>query len=86
MAKPSSTEKSRSVLEEKDAPEAEPETGSSTKPDQTSDSQPPGHGRNGAAAFESARKLETGHRQLKSCDRLPDGVTAPRRGVAGEPG
>jgi len=72
LAKPRSTEKSSTVLGRKDEPGAQPETGSSTQQDPTSDSHPPGHGRNGADAFESARKVETQHPRLKSGDRCPE--------------
>jgi transposase len=72
LANPRSTEKSSTVLGRKDEPGAQPETGSSTQQDPTSDSRPPGHGRNGADAFESARKVETKHQQLKSGDRCPE--------------
>src|ERR1022692_1342533 len=72
VAKPRSTEKSSSVLGKKDEPGAQPETGSSAKQDQTSDGKPSGHGRNGADAFESARKVEIQHQQLKSGDSCPE--------------
>jgi hypothetical protein len=72
LAKASSTEK--------------PETASSAKQDPASDGKASGHGHNGDAALESARKVETRHQQLKTGDRLLQGVTAPRCGVAGEPG
>ena len=60
------------MLGKKDEPGAQPETGSSAKQDQTSESKPCGHGRNGADAFESARKVETQHQQLKSGDSCPE--------------
>jgi Transposase IS66 family. len=72
LAKPRSTEKSSAVLEKKDETSGQPETGSSANPDQRTDSKPPGHGRNGADAFESARKVETKHPQLQSGDRCPE--------------
>jgi hypothetical protein len=50
--------------------EAQPETASSAKQDPASDGKASGHGRNEDAAFESARKAETRHQQLKSGDRL----------------
>src|ERR1035438_8932414 len=72
LAKPRSTEKSSAVLGQKDKSDAPPETGSSAKQDQTSESKPCGHGRNWADAFESARKVETKHQQLKSGDSCPE--------------
>ena len=72
LTKPRSTEKSSAVLGKKDEPGAQPETESSAQQDQTSGSKPPGHGRNGADAFESAQKVETKHRQLKSGDGCPE--------------
>ncbi len=71
LAKPRSTEKSSAVLGKKDESEAQPETGSSAQQDPTS-GKPGGHGRNGADAFESARKVETQHQQLQSGDRCPE--------------
>jgi transposase len=76
LAKPRSTEKSSAVLGKKDESGVQPETESSTQRDQTADSKPPGHGRNGADAFESARKVETKHQQLQSgdsCLECPNG-------------
>lgn len=73
LARPRSTEKSSAVLGQKDKSDAPPEA---AKQDQTSDSKPPGHGRNGASAFESAQKVETKHQQLKpgdSCPECPNG-------------
>jgi hypothetical protein len=55
-------------------------------PSKTSiDSKASGHGRNGDAAFESARKVETRHQQLKSGDRLLHGVTAPAAELLANP-
>ena len=64
LAKPRSTEKSSTVLAKKDEPSA--------PQDETSKGKPNGHGRNGADAFESARKVEVKHQQLKSGDSCPE--------------
>jgi transposase len=72
LAKPRSTEKSSAVLGKKDESGTQPETGSSANSDQPSDGNPCGHGRNGADAFESARKVETKHQQLQSGDSCPE--------------
>ena len=72
LAKPRSTEKNSAVLRKKDESGAQPETGSSANSDQPSDGKPGGHGRNGADAFESARKVETKHQQLQSGDSCPE--------------
>src|SRR6266446_1624283 len=72
LAKPRSTEKNSAVLRKKDESGAQPETGSSANSDQPSDGKPCGHGRNGADAFESARKVETKHQQLQSGDSCPE--------------
>jgi len=64
------TEKSKSVLGEKEEPSAQPEAESDEN--QSTDVKPAGHGRNGSAAFESARKVETKHQQLKPGDACPE--------------
>jgi transposase len=72
LAKPRSTEKSGAVLGKKNEPGGQAETGPSAHPDPKSDSKPPGHGRNGADAFESAHKVEIQHPQLQSGDSCPE--------------
>src|SRR6266536_6086854 len=72
LAKPRSTEKSSAVLGKKEEAGGQPETGSSANSGQPSAGKAPGHGRNGADAFESARKVETQHQQLQSGDRCPE--------------
>jgi transposase len=72
LAKPRSTEKSSAVLGKKDEPGGQPETGSSANQDPRLERKPSGHGRNGADAFESARKVEIQHPQLQSGDSCPE--------------
>ncbi|HUQ92171.1 MAG TPA: IS66 family transposase [Bryobacteraceae bacterium] len=66
LVRPRSTEKTKAVLEESgmSAPGIgiDPEAGAAT---------PPGHGRNGAAAFGGASKVKIAHQQLKHGDRCP---------------
>ena len=77
----SSTEKTKTVLKQ-----AGIETGEKKhKPPDTAKSKVPGHGRNGAAAYRGARKVEVSHASLKSGDQCPDcrrGKVYPQR----EPG
>ena len=61
------TEKTTAVLEE---PE-NPKTGDGAEPD-TGVSPQPGHGRNGAEAFGSARKVDIAHQKLTHGDRCPE--------------
>jgi transposase len=77
----SSTEKTKTVLKR-----AGIETGEKKrKTPETPKSKAPGHGRNGAAAYRGARKVEVPHASLKSGDQCPDcrrGKVYPQR----EPG
>ena len=57
------TEKTSAVLPPDAAPAGKPETGEST---------PPGHGRNGAAAFTGANKVAVTHATLHSGDMCPE--------------
>src|ERR1700722_5630778 len=74
----SSTEKTKTVLKQ-----AGIETGEKKhKPPDTAQSKVPGHGRNGAAAYRGARKIEVAHASLKSGDPCPDcqrGKVYPQR-------
>jgi transposase len=74
----SSTEKTKTVLKQ-----AGIETGEKKhKPPDTAKSKVPGHGRNGAAAYRGARKVEVAHASLKSGDPCPDcqrGKVYPQR-------
>jgi transposase len=74
----SSTEKTKTVLKQ-----AGIETGQNKhKTPGTPKSKPPGHGRNGAAAYRGARKVEVPHASLKSGDPCPDcqcGKVYPQR-------
>src|ERR1700723_3077134 len=74
----SSTEKTKTVLKQ-----AGIETGEKKhKPPDTPKSKPPGHGRNGAAAYRGARKVEVPHASLKAGDPCPDcqrGKVYPQR-------
>ena len=65
LAKPRSTEKSSAVLGKKEGSSVQPEG------QPGAESKPPGHGRNGADAFESARKVEIKH-QLQPGDSCPE--------------
>jgi transposase len=74
----SSTEKTKTVLKQ-----AGIETGEKKRkaPD-TPKSKTPGHGRNGAAAYRGARKVEVPHASLKAGDQCPDcqrGKVYPQR-------
>ena len=74
----SSTEKTKTVLKQ-----AGIETGEKKhKPPGAPKSKPPGHGRNGAAAYRGARKVEVPHASLKAGDQCPDcqrGKVYPQR-------
>ncbi len=64
---PRNTEKTSAVLGKSEGSEA----GAGTQPE-TNDSPPPGHGRNGAEAFVSSRKIAIAHPKLKHGDRCSD--------------
>ncbi len=66
------TEKTNSVLGEKDESTSQPEAESKGTEDPSAGVKAPGHGRNGSAAFESAQKVETKHQQLKPGDACPE--------------
>jgi transposase len=74
----SSTEKTKTVLKQ-----AGIETGEKKPKDpDASKSKAPGHGRNGAAAYRGARKVEVAHASLKAGDPCPDcqrGKVYPQR-------
>ena len=57
LVRPRNTEKTSAVLEKQES-----KTDDSAQPD--ANTPPPGHGRNGAAAFESARKVSVAHQNL----------------------
>lgn len=67
LVRPRTTEKTGAVLEKP----AESETAAGTQSD-TKAAAPPGHGRNGAAAFVGARKVAIAHQKLTHGDRCPD--------------
>jgi hypothetical protein len=67
LVRPRNTEKTNAVLGKSEG--SEPSAG--TQPE-TDASSPPGHGRNGAGAFVSSRKIEIAHSQLKHGDRCPE--------------
>jgi transposase len=67
LVRPRNTEKTSAVLEKLEGAE----TGAGTRPE-TNASPPPGHGRNGAGAFCSARKIAIAHPKLKHGDRCPE--------------
>ena len=66
------TEKTKSVLGKKKEPSSPPGAEPNPTGDQPPAGKPAGHGRNGSAAFESARKVETKHRKLKSGEACPE--------------
>src|SRR2546422_4867946 len=70
----------------RDQPEAPPETAPSAQPDPTLDGQASGHGGPWNRRAPSARQVKTRHPQWSLEITLLEGVTAPHRGVAGEPG
>ena len=61
------SEKTNAVLGDQDSPAASDETRT-----ETSESQAPGHGRNGAGAYRGAEKVEVAHQSLQSGHRCPD--------------
>jgi transposase len=67
LVRPRNTEKTSAVLEKSE----DWETGAGTEPE-ANHSPPPGHGRNGAGAFCSARKIAIAHLKLKHGDRCPE--------------
>jgi len=67
LVRPRTTEKTNTVLEESEGPEA----GSAEQPVPTP-SPSPGHGRNGAEAFGGARKVPISHQQLTHGERCPE--------------
>jgi transposase len=67
LVRPRNTEKSSAVLENSE----DWETGAGTQPEANA-TPPPGHGRNGAGAFCSARKIAIAHPKLKHGDRCPE--------------
>jgi transposase len=74
----SSTEKTKTVLKQAGIKTDEKKH----KPPDTPKSKAPGHGRNGAAAYRGARKVEVPHASLKSGDPCPDcqrGKVYPQR-------
>jgi hypothetical protein len=66
LVRPRSTEKTSAVLGK-----SESEAGAGTE-SETDDSPAPGHGRNGAEAFVSSRKIAIAHAKLKRGDRCPE--------------
>jgi transposase len=67
LVRPRNTEKTSAVLEKMEGAE----TGAETQPESNT-SPSPGHGRNGAGAFVSSRKIAIAHSQLKHGDRCPE--------------
>jgi transposase len=67
LVRPRSTEKTSAVLGKSDGAEAD----AGTEP-KSNASPAPGHGRNGAEAFVSSRKIAIAHPQLKHGDRCPE--------------
>src|ERR1700689_4574475 len=67
LVRPRNTEKTSAVLGKSEGAE----TGAGTE-SETDVPRPPGHGRNGAAAFVSSRKITIAHPQLKHGDRCPE--------------
>src|SRR6266478_1790667 len=67
LVRPPNTEKTSAVLGKSEGSEI----GSETQPE-TDASPPPGHGRNGAGAFVSSRKIAIAHPKLKHGDRCPE--------------
>jgi transposase len=66
------TEKTHPVLGKKDERSSQEKAESKGTEAQSSGAKAAGHGRNGSAAFESAQKVETKHRQLKPGDGCPE--------------
>ena len=67
LVRPRNTEKTSAVLGKSEDAGA----GAGTEPE-TDVPRPPGHGRNGAEAFVSSRKITIAHSQLKHGDRCPE--------------
>ena len=67
IAPPRNTEKTSAVLGESEGSE----TDAGTQPD-TNAAPPHGHGRNGAQAFDGARKVDIAHQKLSHGDRCPE--------------
>jgi transposase len=67
LVRPRNTEKTSAVLGTSEGSE----TGTGTEPE-TDVPPPPGHGRNGAGAFVSSRKIAIAHPNLKHGDRCPE--------------
>jgi transposase len=67
LVRPRNTEKTNAVLEESEGSD----TGAGTQPDTKAPPQP-GHGRNGAEAFDGARKVEIAHPKLTHGGRCPE--------------
>jgi transposase len=67
LVRPRNTEKTSAVLGKSESSEA----GAGTEPESDA-SPPPGHGRNGAGAFVSSRKVAIAHAHLKHGDRCPE--------------
>jgi transposase len=65
LMRPRTTEKTSEVLEKPEGSEAEAQQDSNAPP-------PPGHGRNGAEAFDGARKVDIKHQNLTHGDRCPE--------------
>src|SRR6202167_4429497 len=67
LVQPRNTEKTSTVLGKSEGSEA----GAGTEPESNA-SPAPGHGRNGAGAFVSSRKIAIEHAHLKHGDRCPE--------------
>jgi transposase len=67
LVRPRNTEKTSAVLGKSEGSEA----GAGTEPESNA-SPSPGHGRNGAGAFVSSRKIAIAHAKLKHGDRCPE--------------
>jgi transposase len=67
LVRPRNTEKTSAVLGKTGGSETDSGTA-----EETNNSPAPGHGRNGAAAFVSSRKIAIAHAQLKHGDRCPE--------------
>src|SRR5216683_7704846 len=68
LVRPRNTEKTSAVLEKSEGAEA----GAGTQPETSASPAAPGHGRNGAGAFVSSRKIAIAHPKLKHGDRCPE--------------
>ncbi len=66
LVRPRNTEKTSAVLGKSEGSE----TGAGTEPE--TNAPPPGHGRNGAEALVSSRKIAIAHAKLKHGDRCPE--------------